>query len=136
MKNLLSDIKTLFVIRYIIIGVLEVLISVLFLFEQLISSVFVCFAMLLVVISMLVSFFTSQNNYDEMAHENHIKAKAVSSDILHSILNIAITAVLFISLDKGFLNIDWSKFLPSFMYLLVGIHNLVTGIAFLKLENS
>jgi len=72
-----------------------------------------------------------------MAHENHIKAKAVSSDILHSILNIAITAVLFISLDKGFTNIDWSKFLPSFiMYLLVGIHNLVAGIAFLKLENS
>ena len=136
MKNLLSDIKTLFILRYIVIGALEIIVSILFLFEHLLSSLFICFALLLVIVSMMIAAFSSKNNYDEMADENHIRAKSISADILHSILNIAITIVLVISLCTEFTGIDWSKCLPSFIYILIGIHNLVIGITFLRLENS
>ena len=71
---------------------------------------------------------------DEMAEYNYTKAQAKAGGALYMVLCIA--SIVF-ALGFGLLqnmDIGWSRIIPLVFFVLMGIHNLLIGLFFRKLE--
>lgn len=71
---------------------------------------------------------------DEMAEYNYIKAQAKAGGALYMVL--CIVAIVF---TVGFglvqnMDISWTRMVPYVFFILMGIHNLLIGLFFRKLE--
>ena len=71
---------------------------------------------------------------DEMAEYNYTKAQAKAGGALYMVLCIAsIVSVLGFGLLQN-MAIGWSRIIPLVFFVLMGIHNLLIGLFFRKLE--
>ena len=71
---------------------------------------------------------------DEMAEYNYTKAQAKAGGALYMVLCIAsIVSVLGFGLLQN-MDISWSRIIPLVFFVLMGIHNLLIGLFFRKLE--
>ena len=71
---------------------------------------------------------------DEMAEYNYTKAQAKAGGALYMVLCIAsIVSVLGFGLLQN-MDIGWSRIIPLVFFVLMGIHNLLIGLFFRKLE--
>ena len=71
---------------------------------------------------------------DEMAEYNYTKAQAKAGGVLHMVLCIAsIVFALWFGLVQN-MDISWSRIIPLIFFVLMGIHNLLIGLFFRKLE--
>jgi hypothetical protein len=71
---------------------------------------------------------------DEMAEHNFIKAQAKAGGALHMVLCIA--SMVF-ALGGGFvqnMDISWTRIISRIFFIFLGIHNLLIGLFFRKLE--
>ena len=71
---------------------------------------------------------------DEMAEYNYLKAKANAGSILHMIIcfaSVASTACYALLQD---LDISWPRVVSYTFFVIMGIHNLLIGLFFRKLE--
>lgn len=71
---------------------------------------------------------------DEMAEYNYTKAKANAGSVLHIVLCVvSIASVLEFGLMQD-LEISWPRIVSNLCFVLMGIHNLLIGLFFRKLE--
>jgi len=71
---------------------------------------------------------------DEMAEYNYTKAQAKAGGALYMVLCVAsIVSVLGFGLLQN-MDISWSRIIPLVFFVLMGIHNLLIGLFFRKLE--
>lgn len=71
---------------------------------------------------------------DEMAEYNYIKAQAKAGGALHMVLCIAsIVFTLGFGLVQN-MDISWTRIISLIFFVLMGIHNLLIGLFFRKLE--
>ena len=71
---------------------------------------------------------------DEMAEYNYTKAQAKAGGALYMVLCVAsIVSVLGFDLLQN-MDISWSRIIPLVFFVLMGIHNLLIGLFFRKLE--
>lgn len=71
---------------------------------------------------------------DEMAEYNYTKAQAKAGGALYMVLCIAsIVSVIWLGLLQN-MDISWSRIIPLVFFVLMGIHNLLIGLFFRKLE--
>ena len=71
---------------------------------------------------------------DEMAEYNYIKAQAKAGGALYMVLCIA--SIVF-ALEFGLvqnMDISWTRIISLILFILMGIHNLLIGLFFRKLE--
>ena len=74
------------------------------------------------------------DNGDEMAEYNYIKAKAKAGSVLHIILCAAAVATAYgFSLLQN-ADISWPRIISYMFFILIGIHKLLSGVIFRKLE--
>ena len=82
----------------------------------------------------LVKIWRVGDNGDEMSEYNYIKAKAKAGSVLHIVLCAASVATAF---GFGLLqnaNISWPRIISYMFFILIGVHNLLIGVIFCKLE--
>ena len=71
---------------------------------------------------------------DEMAEYNYIKAQAKAGGTLHMVLCIAsIVFALGFGLVEN-MDISWTRIISLIFFVLLGVHNLLIGLYFRKLE--
>lgn len=71
---------------------------------------------------------------DEMAEYNYLKAKASAGSMLHRIICfMALGSTVFYALMQD-LDISWPRVVSYLFFVLMGVHNLLIGLYFRKLE--
>ena len=70
---------------------------------------------------------------DEMAEYNYIKAQAKAGGALHLVLCIAAIVFLWFGFAQN-MDISWTRMISLLFFVLMGIHNLLIGLFFRKLE--
>ena len=86
------------------------------------------------VVLMVVILRAKRENDDEMSEYNYMKAKAISTTIMHIIYCIAmIASALCFGLlqDAG---LSWGRIIARIFFIIMGIQDVVIGIVFHRLE--
>ena len=119
-----------------VMGILWIGVGLMDMFDNLICSIL---EMLFLVAAIVVLGKVNRINRigddgDEMAEYNYIKAQAKAGGALFTVLCIA--SIVF-SLGSGFvenMDISWTRIISRILFIFLGIHTLLIGLFFRKLE--
>ena len=119
-----------------VMGILWTSIGLMDMFDNLICSILeMLFLMAAVVVSLKLSRIERiGDDGDEMSEYNFIKAQAKAGGTLHMVLCIA---SIVLALGGGFvqnMDISWTRIISRIFFIFLGIHNLLIGLYFRKLE--
>lgn len=116
-------------------GILWIFIGVLSCFESLVCTG-LQILMLLICGGIIVRVAMAKREAsDEMAQENLCRAKAIALDVMHGCFCI-ISIVAMILLRGKTAEVDWAKVIPAVFFMILGVEELIVGIAFRKLEDA
>lgn len=117
----------------VVTGILWIVAGICSCFDNTVCSAIQMAACILGIIIIVGISVAKKEKSDEMADENLCKAKAKILDITHlSSCIIAIVAILI--QGNTTITLDWSKAIPTAVFIILGIEELSVGIAFRKLE--
>ena len=119
-----------------VMGILWISIGLIGMFDNLICNILkILFLMAASVVLVKVSRIGRiGDDGDEMAEYNFIKAQAKAGGALHMVLCIAsIVFALGFGLVQN-MDISWTRIISLIFFVLLGIHNLLIGLFFRKLE--
>lgn len=127
--------------KKIILGILWLLAAVTGLFRNVRLLDFVHLLSLLSALVLNIAIFRfPADNFDEMAHANQQQAKAKALDILtYCLIGIALTVFMLSSyfpaqMSQLMIGTDHLDLMVGFIFLILGLNSLITGLIFRKLE--
>ena len=105
-------------------------------FDNIACNILNILFLLAAIVSLVMVFmiYRTGDDSDEMAESNYLKAKANAGSMLHMVIcSMALISTIFYDSMQG-LDISWPKVLACLFFVLMGVHNLLIGLYFRKLE--
>ena len=105
-------------------------------FNSIVADVFNILFLAAAIVSIVIVFKIGRigDDGDEMAEYNYTKAKATAGSMLHMLLCVlSMATAIFFGLLQD-MDISWPRIISRMFFILMGIHNLMIGLVFRKLE--
>lgn len=121
-------------IEKIVLGSLWAVSGVSSLFNSTVALILQILSMATIVYTLVRVSFTKTETADEMAEQNMNKAKAIASDYM-LILSCCIAIIAMLFFQNISLAINLNQLIPAVVFLTMGCHSVITGLAFRKFED-
>ncbi len=119
----------------ILLGSLWTVSGVSSLFNNTVGVILQILSLTTILYTLVRVFFAKAESADEMAEQNMNKAKAVASDCM--LMLFCCIAIIAIFYPRNItLEISMNQLIPTVVFIVMGCHYVITGLAFRKFEDD